>query len=382
VNVAFRVDSSYRMGAGHVMRCLALAEALRARGANVLFVSRAYPGNACAAITARGFTLQQLAASADLAEPEGSVAAWEEDAGSTAVALHHYASTEYWDWLVVDHYGLDTRWETKMLSHVRAIAVIDDLANREHCSAVLLDQNLQPTATQRYAQRVPAGCRLLLGPRYALLRSEFKQARRTVKRNPRAGRPQLCISLGGTDPTNATLRVLRAAERADLDGWHIDVIVGAQHRALREIRRIASRLSHCTLHVNPPDVAKIVAGAELAIGGAGVSLWERCCLGVPSLLVAQAHNQEAPAIAADRAGVATYLGGATELSISRWVAVLRAWTRSQRRCQQMGRRAAALVDGAGADHVAEQLMDEDLADAAGHLLAHIAEHRQERARHV
>lgn len=338
------------------MRCLALAQALRNRGAQVLFISREYPGNACSAIVRFGFALERLPVLPDVNRPEILMTQWSQDAQETAAALQHHAPKTRWNWLILDHYGLDAQWEMRMMPLVDAIGVIDDLANREHCCAMLLDQNLQQGSACRYAKRVPARCHLLLGPRYALLRSEFQRTRRRQRRRSHAQRQTLCISLGGTDPTNTTARVLRAMERVRLVDWRVDVIVGAHHKALREVSRAAKRHRHCTVYVNPPDIASIVAGADLAVGAAGVSLWERCCLGVPSMLVAQAQNQIALAQGAVRAGVATYLGPAAELSISRWVIALHKETGAVRRRQCMARRAAALVDGAGAQRVAEHLM--------------------------
>lgn len=338
------------------MRCLALAEALRRRGAQVLFISREYPGNAFSAITRFGFALERLQACTEVNRPEELMMEWNHDAHETAAALQRRASKAGWDWLILDHYGLDAQWEKRMMPFVGAIGVIDDLANREHRCTVLVDQNLQHGSARRYAERVPAECHLLLGPRYALLRSEFLRERRRQKRRARAQGQRLCISFGGTDPTNTTVRVLHAIAHARLADWRVDVIVGAHHGALQAVSRAAHRHGNCKLHVNPADLARIVANADLAIGGAGVSLWERCCLGVPSMVVAQAENQVALARAAAGAGVASYLGPAADVSIARWATALRKETGALRRRQCMARRAAALVDGFGAERVAEHLL--------------------------
>lgn len=337
------------------MRCLALAEQLRRGGAQVLFISRDYPGNAQGAIAERGFAFTSLPRSADVDRAEAPVQQWDEDAHATVTALNAHAPKSAWDWLLVDHYGLDSRWEAKLASHVGMIGVIDDLANRQHECDVLLDQNLHHGAASRYAGLVPERCRLFLGPRYALLRPEFAAVRRQPKPKLIRTNHTLCVSFGGTDPTNATVQVLRAVARADLAYWHVDVIVNESHRRLHDIERMSKHRGNCTVHVSPSDVASIVAGADFAVGGAGVSLWERCCLGVPSIIAAQAENQVGIGKEAARAGVAVYLGRAIDVSLARWVCALREWAAATRRRHAASRRVAALVDGAGAMRVAKYL---------------------------
>src|ERR1700722_12010817 len=165
MNVAFRVDASSEIGDGHFFRCLTLADALHKCGWQIRFVSRNLPDEMSSMLADRGFALSRLGTSPA------------EDAADTIRAL----SGSSWEWLIVDHYALDARWEAELRQCVESIAVIDDLADRAHDCDLLLDQNLYTDADRRYAGRVPARCRLMLGPIYALLREEFRAARRRIK---------------------------------------------------------------------------------------------------------------------------------------------------------------------------------------------------------
>lgn len=173
MRVVFRVDASNRMGTGHFMRCHALAEVLRQRGADVRFVCRAHPGHMIEALTREAFPVTVLPAPTESsAEGEDCVAArgvtQAIDATESIVALHG----EKPDWLIADHYGLDADWEQELRPHVGNLLVIDDLANRTHVCDVLLDQNCSTDAETRYQGLVPASCRRLLGSRYSLARPE------------------------------------------------------------------------------------------------------------------------------------------------------------------------------------------------------------------
>ena len=187
VNAAVRADATLQIGAGHVMRCLSLADALLRRGARVRFVCRGLP--AAYATLVRG-------SGCELAELTGPAA---QDASGTRQAL----SGSAWDWLIVDHYGLDARWEAEVRPCAGRALVIDDLANRNHECDVLLDQNVLSPERTPYANRVPRDCRLLLGPQYALLRKEFSRLRDSSLAT-RGKVRRLLVLMGGMDAGNET----------------------------------------------------------------------------------------------------------------------------------------------------------------------------------
>ena len=190
MRVAFRTDSNEVIGTGHIMRDIALAESLAARGDKVRFVCR-YVGEAqIDAIRRRGFALDLLPASGAGTIDPGNHSSWlgvsrQRDANETLAAVEAAGGT---DWLFADHYGLDSNWHSRMRAADCRIGVIDDLADRQYDCDLLIDQGVADAPRLRYRGRVPLAALLLNGPRFALLRSEFRNARKT--RNVRDGTVQ------------------------------------------------------------------------------------------------------------------------------------------------------------------------------------------------
>jgi UDP-2,4-diacetamido-2,4,6-trideoxy-beta-L-altropyranose hydrolase len=301
MKIAFRTDASLLMGSGHVMRCLTLADALKAQGVDCHFISREHPGHLLDVIRQRGHALTALPAGqlapamANDPAPQPAHAAWlgcdwPTDARQTAAILANLQP----DWLVVDHYALDQRWEEALVPHYRQLLVIDDLADRPHRCDLLLDQNLgrQP---QDYAALVPAHCRLLIGPHFALLRPEFAALRpcSLQRRQAQPALRQLLITMGGIDQPNATGQVLQALKTCALPAdCRITVVMGLTAPWLQNVCELAVQMPWPTdVVVNVNDMARRMADSDLAIGAAGSTSWERCCLGLPSILVILADNQ-------------------------------------------------------------------------------------------
>lgn len=313
MKIALRVDASLQIGTGHVMRCLTLADALKAQGADCHFISRAHPGHLLEVIDQRGYKVHRLAAplihTQTVQEPAHAAwlgSTWQTDAADTATILAGLQP----DWLVVDHYALDQRWEETLAPHYRKLLVIDDLADRAHNCDLLLDQNLgrQPA---HYDQWVPAHCRVLTGPYYALLRPEFT-ALRAYSLQRRQAQPalrQLLITMGGVDQPNATGQVLQALKTCALPAdCRITVVMGLTAPWLQNVQELAAQMPWPTdVVVNVSDMAQRMADSDLAIGAAGSTSWERCCLGLPTLMVVLADNQQEAAAHLQKAGAATCL---------------------------------------------------------------------------
>ncbi len=307
MRVVFRADASNLIGAGHVSRCLALADELAGHGASVEFLCRDLPGHGGMSLARSGHGVHWLPPVPETGDAAGG--AQEEDARACAGLLDGNAPA---DWLIVDHYGLDSHWERAMAPHARHLMVIDDLANRDHDCDLLLDHNFVAGYEQRYAARVPSRCRLLLGPRHALFRPEFDAVR--GHRTPALPPPwRLLVSFGGSDPTGETEKTLHGLMRLARPDLAIDVIVGEQNPRREAIRALAAGLPGAVVHVQPGNMAEIVAAAHLAIGACGVSALERCYLGVPQLVIVVADNQVASAAALAQAGVVVSLRASEEV---------------------------------------------------------------------
>ena len=310
MNIAIRVDASYAIGHGHVMRCLTLAEALRKRGAQVLFVCREHEGHLCGQIEERRFSTFRLPKINTQCGDTSSYAAWlgaswQEDLEQTRAAIQ--ATGQQSDWLVVDHYGLDQRWESSLRSCVARIMVIDDLADRAHDCDLLLDQNLVAEIEHRYAGKVPLSCALLLGPEYALLQPLYAELHDRML--PREGPiRRILIYFGGADGTNMTGRSLTAFMHLNRPDITIDVVIDADSPHADHIRKQVAGQSNIYIHSNLPSLAPLMARADLAVGAGGATSWERLCLGLPSLVVTLAENQRPVAQYLHGAGLVHWIG--------------------------------------------------------------------------
>ncbi|KTG16106.1 MULTISPECIES: UDP-2,4-diacetamido-2,4,6-trideoxy-beta-L-altropyranose hydrolase [unclassified Guyparkeria] len=360
--IVFRTDASLQIGTGHVMRCLTLADALRGQGRECHFICREHPGHLVDAIRERGFPVHVLPVSeeqggqsaAGPAHAPWLGASWETDARQTAEVLQGLHPS----WVVVDHYALDARWEATVRPQGTGLMVLDDLADRSHQADVLLDQNLGRQAGD-YGGLVPEDCRLLIGPRHALLRPEFAQLRedslRRRRRSPRLKR--LLVSMGGMDKDNVTGKVLDALRAAPLPSdLQIDVVMGGNAPWLRQVQDQAAAMPRPTrVMVDIPDMAQRMAEADFAIGAAGSTSWERCCLGLPAVMVVLAENQRGIAAALAVADACICLDDADGLAElpERW----NEWTRPGT-LRAMSRASASITDGQGAARVCQQLNQE------------------------
>lgn len=311
MNVVFRCDASLQIGGGHVMRCLTLADALMERGAQCYFICREHPGHLLDFIRQRGYPASALAAGPEDFQPAAGGAPllahaawlgcdWRSDAEQCRRMLEQIQP----DWLVVDHYALDARWQAALKPHYGRLMVIDDLADRQHLCNVLLDQNLG-RKPQDYAGLIPQDCELLVGPRYALLRPEFAALREhSLARREKPQLRHLLITMGGVDIANVTGEVLGILKEGVLPlGSRITVVMGATAPWLASVQEKAAALPWPTeVRVNVNDMAKLMSESDLAIGAAGSTSWERCCLGLPTLMMVLAENQKGLASALEQEG--------------------------------------------------------------------------------
>ncbi|MFO7684769.1 MAG: UDP-2,4-diacetamido-2,4,6-trideoxy-beta-L-altropyranose hydrolase [Desulfobacterales bacterium] len=355
MKIAFRTDSSLRIGTGHMMRCMALADILQSLGAETRFICRNILDHHAALLQRKNHSVTQLpehrrpVLNDGLAHSEWlGVSQWQ-DAEDSQRAL----ADEFWDWLVVDHYALDFRWEAIMQYSAAHILVIDDLADRKHTCHVLLDQNLHIDMETRYSDNVPLDCRLFLGPDYALLREEFLLWRNFVR--PRTGPVnQVLVFLGGVDADNITSRVIRAVAKLGQPQIRVAVVVGAHHPA-RDCIETYCRQNGYQFYVETRQMAEMMAKSDVAIGSAGTSTWERCCLGLPTLCVSIAKNQIpiAKALALHEAGID--LGEGDLLSEPELQASLLRLIHNRTELTAFSNRCLSLVDGCGAKRVAEAM---------------------------
>jgi len=360
-NLIIRTDASVQIGTGHVMRCLTLADELRGRGAVIVFACREFDGNLCDYIEEKGYVVYRLPVSNEQEyNIEGNLkhaawlgADWQTDAMQVEKIIKDLDTPP--DWLVVDHYALDERWERYLRPYVKKIMVIDDLADRPHNCNLLLDQNFYENLESRYDGLVPAWCKKLLGPKYALLRPEFREARKNLRKRDGQVR-RIMIFFGGSDPTNETAKVLEAICMLNRPDIAVDVIVGALNPHRKVIEQIASDMPNCTCHFNVEDMAALMAGTDLAVGAGGITVWERCVLGLPSMVITVAENQEKTVADMAVSGYLLFLGRSEAVSVDSLYHALEIALQSPWLLISFARKTQFLVDGKGAKRVGQEMM--------------------------
>jgi UDP-2,4-diacetamido-2,4,6-trideoxy-beta-L-altropyranose hydrolase len=352
VRVAFRVDSGTAIGAGHLVRCLTLADELRDRGADVHFVTRKHPGHFAELARERKFRVSELPGAA---EPTPDPATWigtsqEADAADT---LHVTEGAHPLDWTIVDHYALDATWHRMIRPATRGILAVDDLADRALAVDAVLDHNYD--ATRRDYRAVAPAARLLLGSRYCLLPRTIRAMRSTAQGSTRPrGEATIVVSLGGSDPSNATTAVLTMLHDVLASVHHVDVVIGRAHPAQEAVAEGCQALTNATLHVQTDLMGLLLARADVAIGAGGTSTWERLHLGVPSIVLPLAANQVPTIQALAETGLVLTPGTTWRVS-QRLVTQLTRLLDDTGERALMAERGRAAIDGQGAERVADAL---------------------------
>ena len=359
--VAIRVDASAAIGTGHLKRCLSLAQALIEAGAEVRFVCRALDAVAATVLGATsGIPTRWLPAPAQAFTPAPDApphAAWtgvpqRQDADDTAQTLADWRP----DTVVVDHYAFDAGWHQAVRNALGCgaqglrVLVIDDTADRALDADALLDHNWDPDHRTKYAGRLQRKPLWLCGPRFALLASAYRGAARYRFREAVRS---IGIFMGGTDPGGVSARVLAACRSAGFAG-PVEVVSTSANPQLTALRDACQRDGNTTLTLDQPDLATFFARHDLQIGAGGGATWERCCIGAPTVALALVANQSAvvPGLAA--------LGAVSAADEATLPGVLRELIADPAARQALAERAAALVDGRGAQRVALALLRDQL----------------------
>tara|TARA_R110001592_G_scaffold57277_1_gene174181 strand:+ start:59136 stop:60140 length:1005 start_codon:yes stop_codon:yes gene_type:complete len=321
------------------MRCLVLAEALRARGWECEFLTGEDSLAVVPHLARSAHEITTLACNR-LSDPD-----------TLTERLHTPATL-----IIIDHYGLDATYESRLRGIAEMVLVIDDLADRPHDCDILLDQTLGRDANT-YKNLVPEHCQVLTGSRHALLRPGFAAIRNNAltRRRQMPAVTRILVSMGMTDPANDTCTALNAIQSVGPDAA-IDVILGPGAPHLAKVRAKAGSMSlKVTVHVDPTDVAGLVADADIAIGAGGSASWERCCLGLPTLVFAYGPVQELVVQELHHAGAIELVPPGTGPDDHRLAAALHRLVTDDKHRLKMALAAGAICDGLGANRIVEAL---------------------------
>jgi UDP-2,4-diacetamido-2,4,6-trideoxy-beta-L-altropyranose hydrolase len=332
-------DCGPRIGGGHVMRCLTLARALADKGCTVALAANPAAQGVLEAFGPRDMTVYPV--SDDLAEAAQHAADW--------------ADAFKADWVLLDHYRLSPAQEAE-LKGARRLAVLDDLADR-HRPADLVINPGYGGSTGAYAGLVPDGARVLVGPEYALVRSEFAAHRDQALARRREGGhlKHVLISLGLTDVEGITARVVKAL-KPHLPGLILDVALGDQACSLPYLREAAKTDCALRLHVDSHAMAELMSQADLAVGAGGGSVWERATLGLPSVTVILADNQRPMAKAMEQVGLTLAVDALAQDFEAQLVAAVKRVVEDAALRRWLAEAPCHACDGRGAERVAEAMV--------------------------
>jgi UDP-2,4-diacetamido-2,4,6-trideoxy-beta-L-altropyranose hydrolase len=341
-----RVDASVEIGTGHFMRCRTLADELIDHGWSVTLASRDLPDDLARSIGPSGIETLRIPQDVGIAD--------EPDWLKPRLATDHPL-------LVVDHYRIGSAWLQRARAWTTIIVAIDDLGDRPLPVDLVVNQNLGAEEA-RYRSLVPTTARILVGPTFALLRPEFAAAH--DRRRTRSGAiDRILVFMSGADVPDTTRR---AAEAAAAVGAQVDVVVGAVYPHLPALRRWAAGQPSVELHVNTSAMAALMERADLAIGAPSSASWERCAVGLPSILVVLADNQRETGRLLAEHGAALTLGWHTSIDTDRIERAIRTLRTEPARVRDMSSAAGGITDGRGTERIIveiETLVDSSTGDS-------------------
>jgi UDP-2,4-diacetamido-2,4,6-trideoxy-beta-L-altropyranose hydrolase len=361
MQIVFRVDSATFIGSGHIMRCLTLANKLKLKGAKTSFICRDFEGNLGDKVKEAGHDLYILPVEGIEITKEIRInhKKWlgvpiSKDANQTEDILNKLPVRV--DWVVTDIYAINDVWHSKIRKYSEHIMAIHDLADCKLDCDLLLDQNFgDDKKISRYDELITGPCEKLIGPQYAILRDEFVNLRdKTYKLRKK---DRLLIFMGSSDQHNVTSEILKAIGKIDEDVFKIDVIVGNQNVHRKEVKSLCDKMANVNYHydINADNMALLMASASLAIGAGGTSTYERCCLGLPSIVIPVAQNQLLIKEAIESIPFASYLGYFKEVNADDIVNRINDLRTNPYRAHRMRQLSMNLVDGRGADRVANEM---------------------------
>jgi len=348
MRVLIRADASPTIGSGHIARCLTLARALRGQGAHVAFACRLLAGHRLHALAVEGFetfALPDVYPGEDPQQAIESLLPWQADIQALGQAL---ADRPGFDWIIVDHYGLDHHWQNAARRFAPRIMAVDDLATRTYSVDLLLNQNLSGTQAA-YEGLLPEGCRMLLGPRYALLRDEFRCG--AIEIEPKVRR--VLVNFGGFDVAMQTHHAMLAL--ADYPELEVDFVAGADNPAWARMQLMAASRPHWRLHSFVSHFHQLMLEADLFIGAGGGTSWERAAMGLPTICIAVSNNQQANSDAMASFGAHVYLGCRESVTVDQLRQAIGFVANNQGLRQSLAQHSRQLVDGLGASRVAVAL---------------------------
>lgn len=342
-HLLLRADASAAIGTGHVMRCLALAQAWQDAGGRATFACAEMPASLVNRLQAEGI---------ETARVEAAAASSNDSTATAAIAR-----TENAVWTVVDGYRFSPAYYGALRAEGVRILALDDMAHLERYPVdFLLNQNLNATS-ERYAGKAEA-VNLLLGTRFALLRREFLHWRDHPRTYAREA-TRILVTFGGSDPENVTAKAIAALAMQQKPAFEARVVVGGCNEHLAALESLVGRSNgSIRLERDVRNMPELMAWADLAITAGGSTSWEMAFMGLPALMLVLSKDQEGVADSLQQRGVVLNLAWADRVSTEQLATAIHSLVNDSGLRQKMSEAGRRLVDGLGSQRVTQALKRE------------------------
>ena len=342
-NIIFiRVDSSTKIGYGHFMRCMALADTLQ-KNFEINFITRSLEGSLISYIQKKGFGIFRFYSNSEKINEKN-------DAQKTISLIKKHSGSK--NILIVDNYQLSKKWETDVKPFVHKLIVIDDLSNRLHNCDLLIDQNLHTKVNGLYKGLIPSNCIKLIGPKFSMIRKKFRMLKKSVK--PRTFPiKKILVSFGGSDIENQTPVALNSIKKMN-GKINVDVVVGKANKCKKTLKIFCNKNKHFTYHEQIDNIADLMLSSDLSIGSSGSTTWERCSLGLPAIVSISSNDQRDIANSLSRKKCIINLGDVKKLKESSYINVITNLKKNDLR--NMSKNSMSLVDGNGTQRILKHIL--------------------------
>lgn len=356
--IVFRVDSGNHIGIGHVSRSLTLALELAKNNYQVSFITKNHKGYVHDMI-AEKFKLFVIEGGVNReleAAEKNDYKAWsgstsEDDLKRTNQCLQEIKDV---DLLIIDSYSLDAAYEKEL--GAKKVMVIDDLFSRKHFCDLILNQNITATDDSYKNLSEKSGTKFLTGPKFALLREEFKTLRLAVNQSKFSRvTKNIMVFFGGKDVGGDTLRLVQSLNVDNYDKYNYHFLMDKAHKDYPEVMNLLKNKSGVVLRELSPDFADQMKDTDLFIGAGGATAWERSALGVASAIICIADNQLDNCLGLSKTENAYYLGQSLEMDSNKWNAFFSETVPDTKLWARIRTNSYQLVDAQGAVRVSDSI---------------------------
>ncbi|MBS0286824.1 MAG: UDP-2,4-diacetamido-2,4,6-trideoxy-beta-L-altropyranose hydrolase [Proteobacteria bacterium] len=342
--ILIRADSSTQLGYGHVYRCLTLADELKTKGAQVDFMVQDLPGNINAMISQKGYKVYLLKQQAKDFDVKIDL--------DQTVSLIRDSNVSY-DWVIVDHYSLDERWEKALYTLGIKVFVIDDLAAHNHFCHYLLNQTFNVDKSS-YDGKINKEASLLMGEKYILLRPEFSHMKPKVQIKEISSSSTIHIFWGSTDPKGYSYRFSKILLENFKD-LKLKIIGGAKDTKVASLEALyPNRVSVQSMVQN---MAQSMLNCDLALGAPGMTTWERASMGLPGIYLATNTNQVSILNRLQEQGFCCYLGEASTIDDETFVHKISSLLYEPAKLKKMAQLGFEKIDALGVQRVTDMMME-------------------------